>query len=272
MAIISLITDFGTQDEYVGLMKAVILGIDPAAVFVDISHSIDPQDAAQAAFMLESSYRYFPAGSVHVVVVDPGVGTDRAILYLESDRQRFLAPDNGVLSFVLAPDRDPRCRRLDAAAFARTGVSPTFHGRDLIAPAAGRLSKGLNPGQLGPEIDARSAIRLDGLKAVRAADGSLRGRVVHMDRFGNLVTNIDAAAWQRSATRAGRSPWVEINGRRITCTGRTYADAAAGQPLALIGSRGYLEIAVNAGSAQSLTNARKGDIVRVWEQADGDGF
>ena len=270
MALISLITDFGLQDEYVGLMKAVILGIDPAAVIVDVSHAIAAQDVAQAAFMLESTYRYFPEGSLHVVVVDPGVGTDRAILYLEADRQRFLAPDNGVLSFVLDPERDPRCRRVNASAFARAAVSPTFHGRDIIGPVVGRLSKGVTPEQLGPEIDPRSAVRLDGLKVEIAADGSLLGRVIHIDRFGNLVTTIDAAAFQRVATGAGRPRWVEINGRRITSIGRTYADAEPGRALALIGSRGYLEIAVNAGSAQSLTDARRGDLVRVGEDpADG---
>jgi hypothetical protein len=263
MAIISLITDFGTKDEYAGLMKAVILGIDPAAVIVDISHSIEPRNAAQAAFMLQSAYRYFPAGSIHVVVVDPGVGTDRAILYLEADRHRFLAPDNGALSFVLDPELGPRGRRVIAAPLARAAVSPTFHGRDIIAPAAGQLSRGLHPGQLGPEMDARRAVRLEGLTAEIASDGSLLGRVVHTDRFGNLITNIDAAAWHAAAARGGRAPWVEVNGRRITCFGRTYADAAAGQALALIGSRGYLEIAVNAGSAQLLTDARMGDIVRA---------
>jgi hypothetical protein len=270
MALISLITDFGLQDEYVGLMKAVILRIDPAPVIVDVSHAIAAQDVAQAAFMLESTYRYFPEGSLHVVVVDPGVGTDRAILYLEANRQRFLAPDNGVLSFVLDSERDPRCRRVNVSAFARAAVSPTFHGRDIIGPVAGRLSKGVTPEQLGPEIDPRSAVRLDGLKVEIAADGSLLGRVIHIDRFGNLVTTIDAAAFQRVATGAGRPRWVAINGRRITSIGRTYADVEPGRALALIGSRGYLEIAVNAGSAQSLTDARRGDLVRVGEDpADG---
>jgi S-adenosylmethionine hydrolase len=262
MALISLISDFGTQDEYVGLMKARILGIDPAAVIVDISHSIEPQDVLQAAFMLESAYRYFPDGSLHVVVVDPGVGTDRAILYVECGRQRFLAPDNGALSFVLAAERNPRCRKLEAAAVAGAEISPTFHGRDIIAPVAGRLSKGLDPGRLGPEIDAAGGIRLDGLKAERTADGCLLGRVVHIDRFGNLITNIDAAAWH-IATHGLRSPGVEIHSCRISHIGRTYADAAVGQPLVLIGSRGYLEIAVNGGSAQLRLNARKGDRVRV---------
>jgi S-adenosyl-L-methionine hydrolase (adenosine-forming) len=272
MAIISLITDFGIQDEYVGLMKAVILGIDPAAVLVDISHAIEPQDATQAAFMLECTFRYFPPGSIHVVVVDPGVGTDRAILYLESGGQFFLAPDNGVLSLVLDPDSSPHCRRVEASRVAGAAVSPTFHGRDLIAPAAGHLSRGLAPERLGPEISARQVVRLGDLKAEPAADGSLLGRVVHIDRFGNLITNIDASAWKRAAARTARRQGVEINGHQITCIGRTYADAAVGQALALVGSRGYLEIAVNGGSAQSLTNACKGHCVRVGDPIQGRGM
>jgi hypothetical protein len=270
MAIISLITDFGTRDEYVGLMKAVILGIDPAAVIVDVSHSIEPQDVAQAAFMLESVYRYFPADSLHLVVVDPGVGTDRAMLYLETDRQRFLAPDNGVLSLVMASGRELRLRRVENARLQRPVVSPTFHGRDIMAPAAAYLSKGVAAQQLGPEVDAARAVRIDGLRAGLAEDGTLLGRVIHIDRFGNLITNIDAMALRQLETiQGGGSLMVVIGDHVITGIARTYADAAAGQPLALIGSRGYLEIAVNAGSSQTLTNARRGDPVRVCGHGDG---
>lgn len=271
MAIISLITDFGTRDEYVGLMKAVILGIDPAAVIVDVSHSIEPQDVAQAAFMLESVYRYFPADSLHLVVVDPGVGTDRAILYLETDRQRFLAPDNGVLSLVMSTGQQLRLRRVEDTRWQRPEVSKTFHGRDIMAPAAAYLSRGLEAKQLGPEVDATRAVHIDGLRAGLAADGSLLGRVIQIDRFGNLITNIDAAALrQMEATLGGQSVRVVIGGHVITGIVRTYADTAAGQPLALIGSRGYLEIAVNAGSLQTLTNARRGDSVRVCGHGDGN--
>jgi len=264
MAIISLITDFGIRDEYVGLMKAVILGIDPAAVIVDVSHSVEPQDVTEAAFMLESAYRYFPDGSLHLVVVDPGVGTDRAILYLEAHRQRFLAPDNGVLSLVMPAERAVRLRQVENPQLRRPAVASTFHGRDIMAPAAGHLSRGLDAKELGPEISGVGAVRLTGLRAGAAADGTLIGRVVHIDRFGNLITNIDAVALRRmEPIQAGRSLGVAIGDHVITGIARTYADAAMGRPLALIGSRGYLEIAVNAGSAQALTGARKGDPVRV---------
>jgi len=270
MAIISLITDFGTRDEYVGLMKAVILGIDPAAVIVDVSHSIEPQDVAQAAFMIESAYRYFPADSLHLVVVDPGVGTDRAILYLETDRQRFLAPDNGVLSLVMSKGRELRLRRVENIRLQRPVVSTTFHGRDIMAPAAGYLSKGLEAKQLGPEVDAAGAVHIDGLRAGLTADGTLLGRVIHIDRFGNLITNIDAVALRRLATIQERALTVVIGDLVITGIARKFADVAAGRLLALIGSRGYLEIAVNAGSSQKLTNARRGDPVRVYGHGDGN--
>jgi S-adenosyl-L-methionine hydrolase (adenosine-forming) len=271
MAIISFITDFGTRDEYVGLMKAVILGIDPAAVIVDVSHSIEPQDVAQAAFMVESACRHFPDGSLHLVVVDPGVGADRAILYLEADRQRFLAPDNGVLSLVMAPGREVRLRRVEATRWQRPVVSPTFHGRDIMAPAAGHLSGGMDARELGPETDAAGVVHLDGLRAGPGADGALLGRVIHVDRFGNLITNIDAMAVQQLETiQRGRSLSVAVGGHAITGIVRTYADAEAGRPLALIGSRGYLEVAVNAGSAQELINARRGDPVRVSGHDDGN--
>jgi S-adenosylmethionine hydrolase len=273
MAIISLITDFGTRDEYVGLMKAVILGIDPAAVIIDVSHSIEPQDVAQAAYMLESAYRYFPDGSLHLVVVDPGVGTDRAILYLEADRQRFLAPDNGVLSLLMSPDRAARLRRVENPQLQRPAVSPTFHGRDIMAPAAGHLSKGLAAKELGPEMDVVRVVHIESLRAGLDADGTLLGRVVHIDRFGNLITNIDAVALrQMGTTPAGRCLRVIIGDHAVMGIVGTYADAAAGRLLALIGSRGYLEIAVNAGSAQALSNACKGDPVRVCGYCDEHRF
>jgi hypothetical protein len=271
MAIISLITDFGTRDEYVGLMKAVILGIDPAAVVVDVSHAIAPQDVAQAAFMIESACRYFPAGSLHLVVVDPGVGTDRAILYLEAGGQRFIAPDNGVLSLVMPAGRGLLLRRVENPRLRPAAVSPTFHGRDIIAPAAAYLSKGLAADQLGPEVDAAAAVRITGLRAVPAADGTLLGRIVHVDRFGNLLTNIDAAALrQLHPLRPDRPPAVLVGDHAVTGIVTTYAEAAEGGLLALVGSRGYLEIAVNAGSAQALTNARRGDPVRVCGPCDDD--
>lgn len=264
MAIIGLLTDFGLQDEYVGLMKAVILRIDPAATIVDISHAVDPQDIAQAAFLLESSFRYFPPGSIHVVVVDPGVGTPRALLCLEANDQRFLAPDNGVLSLLMESPGRVRLRRIEFSAGRSPDASPTFHGREILAPAAAHLSLGRDASELGPElIPAAMTIRTD-LRAHPSPDGGMIGRIVHVDRFGNLITNIAAADLTPVAPHAlERRLAVRLSAQVIVGLHRTYADVAAGRPLALVGSRGYLEVAVNRGNAQRFFGVGKGDAVEV---------
>jgi len=265
MAIISLITDFGVQDEYVGLMKAVMLGIDPAAVIVDVSHTVRPGDIPQAAFLLESTYGFFPPGSIHLVVVDPGVGTSRALLYLEAHTHRFIAPDNGVLSLVMDLPSAVSLRRLDNPAWRRPCVSATFHGRDIMAPAAAHLSRGADVREVGPELNLDDVTMLTDLRAEPCEDGRIAGRVVHIDRFGNLITNVDQAAIRKAQTVSpGRVLAVRIGDEVITGLSRTYADEDAGRPLALIGSRGYLEIAVNGGSAQLYFGIRPGDGVNLW--------
>jgi len=264
MTIISLITDFGVRDEYVGLMKAVILGINPSATMVDISHAVEPQDIVQAAFLLESSYRYFPPGSIHLVVVDPGVGTLRAVLYLEVNEHRFLAPDNGVLSLLMDPPRAALLRRLDNPAWWRSRVSPTFHGRDIMAPVAAHLSKGADACELGPEVDPAGMTVLADLRAQRSSDGRINGRIVHIDRFGSLITNIDAAMLRSSEPPALLRPAaIQLAGQVIVGLQRTYDDVESGRPVAIVGSRGCLEIAVNRGSAQRYFDVRKGDAVEV---------
>jgi hypothetical protein len=267
MGIITLITDFGWQDEYVGLMKGVILGIDPAARIIDLTHAIDPQDVAQAAFTVESSWRYFPDKTIHAVIVDPGVGTERAMLCLEFQRQVFLAPDNGVLSLLL--DTEPRgnLRRLDNSDYWGAAVSRTFHGRDVLAPVAAHLSLGAETSALGPAIDPARAVRIDDLKARLQTSGEVCGRIIHIDRFGNLITNINAEALMSRG-----SSWVVAFGSdRIRGVSGTYADVEPGAVLALIGSRGYLEIAVSSRSARDFFNARKGDAVRVQPLLDKPG-
>jgi S-adenosyl-L-methionine hydrolase (adenosine-forming) len=264
MAIIGLITDFGIQDEYVGLMKAVILGIDPAAVPVDLSHAVEPQNVVQAAFLLEASYRYFPPGSIHLIVVDPGVGTERAVLYLEAHQQRFIAPDNGVLSLLMDPQGAVSLRRVDHAALWHPRVSPTFHGRDIMAPAVAHLSKGMDAREIGPELNPAAVKVLDDLRARHSSDGGIQGRIVHIDRFGNLITNIDLALLQFSEAFSPDRPLAIHVGRQlIVGVCRTYGDVETGRPLALIGSRGYLEIAVRCGNAQRYFGVRQGDTLEV---------
>jgi hypothetical protein len=264
MALIGLITDFGLQDEYVGLMKAVILGIDPTAVPVDLSHAIEPQNVVQAAFLLESCYRYFPPGSIHLVVVDPGVGTERAVLCLESHRQRFIAPDNGVLSLLMGPAGTVTLRRVENPALMPPRVSPTFHGRDIMAPAAAYLSRGMDVRELGADLNPDEVSVLDDLHPRRSGDGRIQGRIVHIDRFGNLITNIALGLLELSAAFSTDGPAaIRLGEHRIVGIGRTYGDVEAGRPLALVGSRGYLEIAVCGGNAQHCFGVRLGDAVEV---------
>jgi hypothetical protein len=260
MSIISLITDFGTRDEYVGLLKAVILGIDPAAVTVDVSHAVDPQDVAQAAFLVQAAYAYFPPGSIHLVVVDPGVGSARDILLLDLGEHRFVAPDNGVLSLVMDGGLPFRLRRLENPAWRRAAVSPTFHGRDVMAPAAARMSGGADPAEFGPELEPRAAVRLQGLRP-RLTPAGLEGRIVQVDRFGNLITNIDRGRFD-AFTGAGVAE-IRVGDTRIRGVRQTYSDGVSGEPLALFGSRGTLEIAIACGSARLTLGVDKGAPVAV---------
>ena len=264
MSIITLLTDFGTQDEYVGLMKGVILSINPQAAVVDITHHIHSQDVVQAALTIHASYRYFPAGSVHLIVVDPGVGTDRALLALEKHKHFFIAPDNGVLTRLLEDADAAKLMRISNSDFFLSPVSRTFHGRDIIAPVGAHLSKGVGLNKLGPEMDPQAAMRLDNLRARVLKNGDIIGKIIAIDHFGNLISNIEKAQlapYGPAGPRTGLK--IKIGSRVIQGLSETYADVRPDALLALIGSRGYLEIAVNCGSAARNLKARQGDAVRV---------
>ena len=269
---IVLTTDFGAFSPYAGVLHGVILRINPSATVVDLTHQIQPQNIRQASFILGTNYRFFPEGSIHVAVVDPGVGTGRKPLLVVTPVARFLAPDNGLLSYVLAdylkePPHQPGLVPLpsDCAAYYLTDsqywlspVSHTFHGRDVFAPAAAHLSLGVSPGQLGqpaPEI-----VWLPAPRPTRRGN-NLSGEVIYADHFGNLVTNIPA----QELAELG-SLEVEIKGRRINHLSRTFHDRRpeqAGDLLALIGSHGYLEIAVADGSASLILGVDTGEPVHV---------
>jgi S-adenosylmethionine hydrolase len=264
MSIITLLTDFGTDNEYVGLMKGVILSINPSVAIVDITHRIDNQDIVQAAFTIHSSYRFFPDGTVHLIVVDPGVGTERAIIAAEMHRQFFIAPDNGVLTLTVAAATDLSIVRVTNSRYFLSSVSRTFHGRDKIAPVGAHISKGVQFEELGPAIDVADVVCLEGLQARMSENGELIGGIVAIDRFGNLITNIDSTRLAQAQRTAPAKPiQVKIGCDFINGLSETYASVAANTPLALIGSRGYLEIAVNRGDARRYFNAKKNDPVRV---------
>ncbi len=262
--IITLTTDFGLEDEYVGVMKGVILSICPAATIVDITHGISPQNCIQAAYIIDAAYRYFPAGTIHLAVVDPGVGTGRTMAALRADGHVFLAPDNGVLSFLLQKD-GIFAVRLNRSEYFLKDVSTTFHGRDVFAPAAAHLAAGVDLEALGEPVDRGALMTLDLGRPRIGADGRLSGTVVWADRFGNLTTSIDAAsldAYLRSKPGSAQ-PVIRIGEYRIAGLSSAYADAEPGRALALIGSRGYLEISVNRGNAHKDLRINNHDPVFV---------
>jgi len=258
--IITLLTDFGTADGYVASVKGRILRACPSAVIVDVSHDVPPQDVLFAAFVLAQAAPHFPEDTLHVAVVDPGVGTDRRILAARCGGQQFLVPDNGVLS--LAVQRHP----LQAMAVVRntkyvprTNVSRTFHGRDLFAPVAGHMLNGVSIAALGPTPES---YKLLDLPAPAVQNGRLVGRIVHVDGFGNCLSNIAQADLAALGVPLDRLV-VHLDGREIGPLTGAYGFAGEGEPLALINSLDALEVAVNQGRAREVLNAGVGAEVRV---------
>jgi len=254
--VIALLTDFGLKDHYVGVMKGVILRINPEARLVDISHDIPSHGVLDAYFLLSNTYRYFPDGTIFVTVVDPGVGTDREILALQTDRYTFLAPDNGVLGFLEKEGRIRRAVHVRNRKYALEPVSSTFHGRDIFAPAAAHLSRGVDLLRMGPEAERMQKIAAPAPRVTR--EGVITGEVVSIDRFGNLVTNIPGEPLASADTLEIRVGDVTID--RLS---RSYAEGKKGRAIALVGSTGNLEISVNRGQARKKTGAKVGDAVRV---------
>ena len=264
MPIITMLTDFGTADEYVGVMKGVMLSICPSVSVVDISHHIEPQDTTQAAYMIPAYFHFFPAGTVHIIVVDPGVGSQRAILAVQFREHFFIAPDNGVLSLLLSDQKSDTIIRVSNSDFFLEPVSTTFHGRDIFAALAGHVSCGTKLEELGVGISLQDMVLLSDLTCRVSKSGELVGKIVSIDHFGNLITNIDSI--QLSAfceSEAFKQPQIRIGSLTICGLATSYQNAAPGAPLALIGSRGYMEIALNCGNAQKQLKARTGDPVRV---------
>lgn len=262
--VITLLTDFGLEDEYVGVMKGVVYSICRHALLVDISHSIPPQNVLAASAMIEASYRFFPEKTIHVLVVDPGVGTHRRLIALRADGHTFLAPDNGVLTPFLATARISDVRQIAEPSWMLPEVGATFHGRDILAPVSAHLAAGEPFCKVGPRIDPASCILLAHHRASLSEDGSITGRVVHVDRFGNLVTNISRKELDRLRERTGaKALRVRIGESEILGILQTYAEAPIGTGMALIGSRERLEIAVNCGNASRVLQASAGAIVTV---------
>ena len=270
--IITLTTDFGPDSPYVGQMKGVLLSRNPAVTIVDITHTILPQDVARGALALDDAARWFPANSIHVAVVDPGVGTERRLVYARIGEQHFLAPDNGLLGLVARRAQPDRIVTLTESRFWQPEVSATFHGRDILAPVAAHLSLGVEPGEFGPTQD--SLLPLD-WPLVRHAADECAGCVVAIDSFGNLITNItgdDLARLGAAQVASGPSvARVRCRGNVISPIGSTYGNHAAGSLVALVGSNGRLEIAVVHGHAAARLDAKIGDDVAVTFRSPSAG-
>jgi len=268
MSLITLTTDFGTGSPYVAAMKGVILSLNRAATVVDITHAVPPGDVRYAAIVLEDTSDRFPAGTIHVAVVDPRVGTDRAIVFARIGRQNYVAPDNGLLGRLARRTPPAKIVRLTEPDYWLHPVSATFHGRDVMAPVAARLSLGLEPDHLGVPQDR--LVVLD-WPEVRLLPGRIEGSILLVDSFGNLITDVTRemlAEAGRDASRGREPAGTEIRCRdhRICGLARTYGDHPPGSPIALIGSSDRLEIAVVGGNAAATLGAGVGDPVIVrWQ-------
>ncbi|HEV3416371.1 MAG TPA: SAM-dependent chlorinase/fluorinase [Pirellulales bacterium] len=256
--IITLATDFGLGSPYVAAMKGVILSIHPAARIVDIAHTIGAQNVRQAAVLLAEATTWFPAGTIHVAVVDPGVGTERRIVYAQIGDQQYLAPDNGLLSRLALKTRPSRIIALENPEHWLPSVSSTFHGRDIMAPVAAQLSLGMEPDRLGPSV--AELVELD-WPAPRIGANEISGTVLWIDGFGNLITDVTAGMLAAIPDRS--SATVEIAGRTIHGIDRTYGDRPANTLMSLVGSSGYLEISIAAGNARAQLNSDAGAPVTV---------
>ena len=259
--IVTLTTDFGLNDHFVGTIKGVILDIAPEAQIVDICHSVQAFDILDGALALAQAYSYFPSGTVHMVVVDPGVGSARRPILASSERHHFVAPDNGVLSLMYAREERLSVRHVTADHYFLQPLSNTFHGRDVFAPIAGYLAKGVIAEKFGDEIT--DFVRFNAPRPKSVDEKTLRGVVLKVDRFGNLVTNFtpqDVPA----LFQADPPPFkITVGKREVTGIKTNYAEGAAGEVFAILGSMGYLEISANRAAAVQLVGSGKGTEVTI---------
>jgi len=257
--IITLLTDFGTEDYFVGAMKGVILTRSPEAVIVDVTHAIPPQDVRAGAFTLSAVYSNFPAGSIHLAVVDPGVGSDRRPILIEAADYLFVGPDNGLFSIVLDRVQGAKVRHVTNTNYFLPDRSSTFHGRDIFAPVAAALAQGVRPGELGPII--QDPVRFDFTECELLADGTIVGRVIHIDHFGNCVTNF---AWNQLQHLLKAQPFcLRVKDHEIQKLLRYYSEATTQLPFVIEGSAGFLEISVCCSSAARELKIAVGDSVQL---------
>lgn len=263
ISVVTLLTDFGDRDYFVASMKGVILGINPQARIVDLSHHVTPHRIEEAAYLLKSAYHYFPDGTVHVAVVDPGVGTTRRPLLVSSSRYFFVAPDNGVLSYALDEEMGVDVRQIENKQYRLDAQGTTFDGRDLFAPCAAWLTRGQQPGSYGRLT--KDWVRLPAAKPT-LRNGVLRGRIVYVDHFGNLISNItpyDVREWRGVTKRTDEDLVLTIGSQTIQGLVGCYADGDGRRPQALINSNGQMEIFLKEGRAADALGVGLGAEVEV---------
>ncbi len=259
--IITLTTDFGLNDHYVGAVKGVILDINPDAQIIDICHSVQAFDVLDGALSIAQAYSYFPAGTVHVVVVDPGVGTARRPIILSTERHHFVAPDNGVLSLIYGREERVHVRHVTGEHYFLQPLSNTFHARDIFAPVAAYLAKGVDSEKFGEEIE--DFVRFNAPRPKPVDQKTLRGVVLKVDRYGNMITNITP---EDAPMIFGENPSpfkIVVGKREVTEIKNVYADGAPGEVFAILGSMGYLEISANRAAAAQLVGSGKGTEVNI---------
>jgi S-adenosylmethionine hydrolase len=254
--IITLTTDFGINDPYVGMMKGVILSINPSARVVDITHGVKAGAVFQGAGLVQEAFRYFPPGTVHVAVVDPGVGTDRRLIVVATDTHLFVGPDNGLFWPIIEKHDPVRVIQLSETRYFLPRLSTTFHGRDIFAPVAAHLTRGVEAEEMGPLV--HDPVKLH-LPLPRVRGQRLIGQVVRVDHFGNLITNIHRSDLDRFLK--GLRPVIKVGELLVQDVRKTYAECEAGEALAMIGSSEYLEVAVNLGRASDRLGADTEDII-----------
>lgn len=256
--IITLMTDFGTSDHYVGVMKGVILNINPQVQIVDITHTIPPQDVHAAAFLIDSAYRYFPTGTIHVIVVDPGVGSERQAIVCQTETGYFVCPDNGILTHILHDEEQVRTVTVENSAYFLPQVSNTFHGRDIFAPVAAHLSCGVPIDKIGSPV--APPVQLP-LLTPQVMDKAIIGQVIWIDSFGNLVTDISHEILDSLGER--NSVVICAGSAKIDHLNCSYAESAVGEALAIVGSFNRLEISINQGNAAQTLGLKRGDTITI---------
>jgi len=257
-SIITLLTDFGTKDHYVASLKGVILGINPHCTLIDITHQVSPQDIEEGAFILANTYSFFPGGTIHLSVVDPGVGGSRKPILIVTKDYFFVGPDNGLFTLAAPREQVTRVVLLTKRRFFLPSVSATFHGRDVFAPVAAHLSLGVKPEAFGNELD--SWVKLDFGKP-RIKEKGLLGEILHIDAFGNLISNIREQEF--SDFTKDRPFVIKVGTKTIHGLKRRYSDGSRNELIALFGSGGFLEISVREGNAQKILGIKRGDPIQI---------